>query len=110
MLRDMGGPLPHGVAALNLSGEEEWVQAGEQRRQHRRDLQELAALRAERDATPRLDAMVSRLKSTNNRMQQLVDNPPMQYKSEFHGYDLNEAFRHDRVERGLAAQTYLKRG
>ncbi|UGQ59880.1 phage tail tape measure protein [Rhodococcus pyridinivorans] len=110
VLRDMGGPLPHGVAALNLSGEEEWVQTGEQRRQHQRDLQELAALRAERDATPRLDAMVSRLESTNNRMQQLVDNPPMQYKSEFHGYDLNEAFRRDRVERGLAAQTYLKRG
>ncbi|MEU1432126.1 phage tail tape measure protein [Nocardia sp. NPDC005746] len=30
VLRDMGGPLPHGVAALNLSGQEEWVLTGDQ--------------------------------------------------------------------------------
>ncbi|WP_343466469.1 phage tail tape measure protein [Rhodococcus aetherivorans] len=32
VLRDSGGPLPHGMAALNLSGEEEWVLNGDQRR------------------------------------------------------------------------------
>ncbi|WP_238558918.1 phage tail tape measure protein [Rhodococcus rhodnii] len=48
VLRDTGGPLPHGVAGLNLSGEEEWVLTGAQRRQHDRDLAELAALRASR--------------------------------------------------------------
>ncbi|MFE2994278.1 phage tail tape measure protein [Nocardia sp. NPDC059246] len=30
VLRDQGGPLPHGVAALNLSGQQEWVLTGDQ--------------------------------------------------------------------------------
>ncbi|MGW5387209.1 phage tail tape measure protein [Nocardia sp. NPDC003963] len=32
VLRDSGGPLPHGMAAVNLSGETEWVSTGAQMR------------------------------------------------------------------------------
>lgn len=32
VIRDNGGPLPHGTAAINTSGEEEWVLTGQQRR------------------------------------------------------------------------------
>lgn len=32
VIRDSGGPLPHGTAAINTSGEEEWVLTGQQRR------------------------------------------------------------------------------
>lgn len=47
-LRDMGGALPHGAAALNMSGEQEWVQTADQRRQYERDQADLAALRSDR--------------------------------------------------------------
>ncbi|MGW0043482.1 phage tail tape measure protein [Rhodococcus sp. NPDC003348] len=50
VLRDTGGPLPHGVAGLNLSGETEWVLTGDQRRQYEADRRDLAALRAERSS------------------------------------------------------------
>ncbi|WP_260502251.1 phage tail tape measure protein [Rhodococcus aetherivorans] len=46
VLRDAGGPLPHGMAGLNLSGETEWVQTAEDKRRYDRDMRELAALRA----------------------------------------------------------------
>ncbi|NCL74265.1 phage tail tape measure protein [Rhodococcus sp. YH1] len=46
VLRDSGGPLPHGMAALNLSGEQEWVQTAEDKRRYDREMRELAALRA----------------------------------------------------------------
>ncbi|MFC9786427.1 phage tail tape measure protein [Rhodococcus sp. NPDC127528] len=48
VIRDTGGPLPHGVAGLNLSGETEWVLNGAQRRQYEVDRRDLAALRAGR--------------------------------------------------------------
>lgn len=107
VLRDAGGPVPHGVAALNLSGETEWVQTAEDKRRYDNDMRELAALRA---GGGNAGIPVEQLDSIAGRLQQLVDNPPMQYRTEYHGYDMQEALRRDRVERGLAAQTYLKRG
>ncbi|NKT06128.1 hypothetical protein GS485_17515 [Rhodococcus hoagii] len=46
-LRDMGGALPNGAAALNLSGETEWVQTAADRRRYEVDMRDLAALRAQ---------------------------------------------------------------
>ncbi|WML63663.1 phage tail tape measure protein [Rhodococcus sp. AH-ZY2] len=102
VLRDSGGPLPHGMAALNLSGEEEWVLTGKQRRDYERDM---AALRAGTGT----GAAVAQLDSVAAQLQQLVDNPPIQHNSTFHGYDLQEAFRRDRVVKQQAAVAFRRR-
>lgn len=102
VLRDSGGPLPHGMAALNLSGEEEWVLTGQQRRDYERDM---AALRAGTGT----GAAVAQLDSVAAQLQQLVDNPPIQHNSTFQGYDLQEAFRLDRVAKQQAAVSFRRR-
>ncbi|MGV9744587.1 phage tail tape measure protein [Rhodococcus zopfii] len=105
VLRDVGGPLPHGMAGLNLSGETEWVQTAADRRRFDRDMDELAALRAGRGG----GGGVAQLDRVTSQLQQLIDNPPIQYKSEFNGYDLEESFRRDRYERKRAGDTYISR-
>ncbi|MCD2153477.1 phage tail tape measure protein [Rhodococcus cerastii] len=71
-LRDMGGALPHGAAALNMSGEQEWVQTADQRRQYERDQADLAALRANRGGdgatqAAGLDALAAEVRTLASR-------------------------------------------
>ncbi|CCW14600.1 phage tail tape measure protein [Rhodococcus aetherivorans] len=102
VLRDSGGPLPHGMAALNLSGEEEWVLTGQQRRDYERDMAALRAGTGTGSAVAQLDSVAAQL-------QQLIDNPPVQHNSTFNGYDLQEAFRRDRVAKQQAAVSFRRR-
>lgn len=102
VLRDSGGPLPHGMAALNLSGEEELVLTGQQRRDYERDMAALRAGTGTGSAVAQLDSVAAQL-------QQLIDNPPVQHNSTFNGYDLQEAFRRDRVAKQQAAVSFRRR-
>lgn len=91
-LRDVGGALPNGAAALNLSGETEWVQTGADRRRYEVDMRDLAALRAQATsagvAPAQLDSMLQRL-------DRIVDNPrgPVLHVENINGYDVDEATR-----------------
>ncbi|WP_182357782.1 tape measure protein [Tomitella gaofuii] len=89
VLRDSGGPLPHGVAALNLSGDTEWVQTADQKRDQDA---ELAALRAGSGVSSReLGEMVRSLR-------ELVENPPSQTTVNAPGGDADAIVR--RIEHG----------
>lgn len=70
-LRDMGGALPSGAAALNLSGQTEWVQTAADRRRYEVDMRDLAALRAQSAtsgvATAELGSMLGELRRIADR-------------------------------------------
>lgn len=70
-LRDIGGALPDGAAALNLSGQTEWVQTAADRRRYEVDMRDLAALRAQSAtsgvASSELGSMLSELKRIADR-------------------------------------------
>ncbi|NKR31338.1 phage tail tape measure protein [Rhodococcus hoagii] len=70
-LRDMGGALPNGAAALNLSGQTEWVQTAADRRRYEVDMRDLAALRAQSAtsgvATAELGSMLGELRRIADR-------------------------------------------
>lgn len=89
-LRDMGGALPSGAAALNLSGETEWVQTAADRRRYEVDMRDLAALRAQASSSGvspgQLDSMLTRL-------DRIVDTPrgPVLHVENINGSDLREA-------------------
>ncbi|MDH6679242.1 TP901 family phage tail tape measure protein [Rhodococcus sp. LBL1] len=89
-LRDMGGVLPDGAAALNLSGETEWVQTAADRRRYEVDMRDLAALRAQATnagvAPAQLDSMIKRL-------DRIVDTPrgPLLNVEQLIGNDMSEA-------------------
>ncbi|NKS17306.1 phage tail tape measure protein [Rhodococcus hoagii] len=91
-LRDMGGALPNGAAALNLSGETEWVQTAADRRRYEVDMRDLAALRAQATSTgvapAQLDSMIQRL-------ERIASTPrgPLLHVENINGHDINEATR-----------------
>ncbi|WP_337110156.1 phage tail tape measure protein [Prescottella equi] len=70
-LRDMGGALPSGAAALNMSGQTEWVQTAADRRRYEVDMRDLAALRAQSAtsgvATAELGSMLGELRRIADR-------------------------------------------
>ncbi|MGF7124028.1 phage tail tape measure protein [Rhodococcus sp. BE178] len=70
-LRDMGGALPNGAAALNLSGDTEWVQTAADRRRYEVDMRDLAALRAGANgggvSPSQLDSMLGELQRITAR-------------------------------------------
>ena len=107
VLRDAGGPLPHGMAGLNLSGETEWVQTAEDKRRYDRDMRDLAALRA--GAGGNGGVAVAQLDSVTAQLRELVERPPVQYSATYHGYDLVEAQRRERVRLNQAAVSFKKR-
>lgn len=106
LLRDVGGPLPHGMAGLNLSGETEWVQTAADRRRFDRDMEELAALRAERNSPT---AGAGQLGQIAGQLQALVDRPPVQHTSKYYGYEQSEASRRERDRVDQYSRTYFRR-
>ncbi|MCK8671009.1 phage tail tape measure protein [Rhodococcus sp. HM1] len=106
VLRDVGGPLPHGMAGLNLSGETEWVQTAADRRRFDRDMEELAVLRSERGGS---GAGAGQLTEIAGQLRQLVERPPIQHTSQYIGYEQSEAHRRERDRVDQYSRTYLRR-
>ncbi|WP_418346165.1 phage tail tape measure protein [Rhodococcus pyridinivorans] len=108
VLRDVGGPVPHGMAALNLSGETEWVQTAADRRRYDRDMEELAVLRTERSGGTG-GAGAGQLSEIAGQLRQLVERPPIQHTSQYYGYEQAEAQRRERDRIDQHVRTYLRR-
>ncbi|ORJ99877.1 phage tail tape measure protein [Prescottella equi] len=91
-LRDMGGALPNGAAALNLSGETEWVQTAADRRRYEVDMRDLAALRAQ---TSSASVPAAELGSMLGELKRIADRPggPLVHIGEMHTRDEAEAAR-----------------
>ncbi|WP_064257111.1 phage tail tape measure protein [Rhodococcus sp. HS-D2] len=108
VLRDVGGPVPHGMAALNLSGETEWVQTAADRRRYDRDMEELAVLRTERTGASG-GAGAGQLSEIAGQLRQLVERPPIQHTSQYYGYEQAEAHRRERDRVDQYSRTYIRR-
>jgi hypothetical protein len=72
VLRDMGGDLPHGMAALNLSGATEKVLTAGEKARYEQDMRDLAALRSNSPAGsaaggPGFDALASEVRKLASR-------------------------------------------
>ncbi|APE10759.1 phage tail tape measure protein [Rhodococcus sp. 2G] len=108
VLRDVGGPVPHGMAALNLSGETEWVQTAADRRRYDRDMEELAVLRTERTGASG-GVGAGQLSEIAGQLRQLVERPPIQHTSQYYGYEQAEAHRRERDRVDQYSRTYTRR-
>lgn len=108
VLRDVGGPLPHGMAGLNLSGETEWVQTAADRRRYDRDMEELAVLRTERTGASG-GVGAGQLSEIAGQLRQLVERPPIQHTSQYYGYEQAEAHRRERDRVDQYSRTYIRR-
>lgn len=108
VLRDVGGPVPHGMAALNLSGETEWMQTAADRRRYDRDMEELAVLRTERTGASG-GVGAGQLSEIAGQLRQLVERPPIQHTSQYYGYEQAEAHRRERDRVDQYSRTYIRR-
>ncbi|ROZ53516.1 phage tail tape measure protein [Rhodococcus sp. WS1] len=76
VLRDNGGPVPHGTAALNLSGAEEWMLTADERLNLSRDF---ALMRGASQGGDGSSADISALTAQVDRLMKVADKPTSVY-------------------------------
>ncbi|WP_032393341.1 phage tail tape measure protein [Rhodococcoides fascians] len=102
VLRDSGGPLPHGMAALNLSGDTEHVYTGKQNGDM---FKELASIRAAVGGQNSSSVDLSGISSQIDRLADTARQPTVQY----HVTDIKAAFREDEIRRNRQARAFTRR-
>lgn len=102
VLRDSGGPLPHGMAALNMSGDTEHVYTGKQNSDM---FQELASIRAAVGGQNGSSVDLSGISGQIDRLAETARQPTVQY----HVTDIKAAFREDEIRRSRQARSYTRR-
>ncbi|MFE5790596.1 phage tail tape measure protein [Rhodococcus erythropolis] len=103
VLRDGGGPVPHGTAALNLSGAEEWMLTADERLNLSRDfaLMRGAANRGGDGASLDLSGLMSQV----DRLVEHADRPNVTFQTR----DIDAALRQDRLDRKKQSLTFSRR-
>ncbi|WP_257230612.1 phage tail tape measure protein [Rhodococcus qingshengii] len=103
VLRDGGGPVPHGTAALNLSGAEEWMLTADERLNLSRDfaLMRGATNRGGDGASLDLSGLMSQV----DRLVEHADRPNVTYQTR----DIDAALRQDRLDRRKQSLTFSRR-
>ncbi|OZF31081.1 hypothetical protein CH294_22900 [Rhodococcus sp. 14-2483-1-1] len=102
VLRDSGGPLPHGMAALNMSGDTEHVYTGKQNSMFK----ELASIRASvggQNSSGQLD-----LSELNRQVSALAENASRPNVT-YHTDSIAAAMREDRVRQTRQSLSYSRR-
>lgn len=103
VLRDGGGPVPHGTAALNLSGAEEWMLTADERLNLSRDFALMRGTKQQGSDGAALD--LAALTAQVDRLVDHADRPNVTYQTR----DIDEALRRDRVDRSKQSLTFSRR-
>lgn len=103
VLRDGGGPVPHGTAALNLSGAEEWMLTADERLNLSRDFALMRGAKQQGSDGASLD--LTALTAQVDRLVDHADRPNVTYQTR----DIDEALRRDRVDRSKQSLTFSRR-
>lgn len=102
VLRDMGGPLPHGMAALNMSGDTEHVYTGKQNKDM---FKELASIRSSVGSNGGGGLNMSEFTKQVDRLAENSSRPNVTY----HTDSIAAAMREDRVRQTQQSLTYSRR-
>ena len=102
VLRDMGGPLPHGMAALNMSGDTEHVYTGKQNKDM---FKELASIRSSVGGNGGGGLNMSEFTKQVDRLAENSSRPNVTY----HTDSIAAAMREDRVRQTQQSLTYSRR-
>jgi TP901 family phage tail tape measure protein len=103
VLRDSGGPLPHGMAALNMSGDTEHVYTGKQNSDMFKELASLRAAVGGQNGSGQLD-----LSELNRQVSALAENASRPNVT-YHTDSIAAAMREDRVRQTRQSLTYSRR-
>lgn len=103
VLRDSGGPLPHGMAALNMSGDTEHVYTGKQNSDMFKELASIRAAVGGQNGSSSVD--LSGISGQIDRLAETARQPTVQY----HVTDIKAAFREDEIRRSRQARSYTRR-
>ncbi|WP_346764425.1 phage tail tape measure protein [Rhodococcus sp. B10] len=102
LLRDTGGRLPHGHAALNLSGEDEWVTTASQRD---RQMREIAAVRANNQAGGVATVDTSKMEARIDEMAKAARQPTVVFQTD----SVDQGIRAWRSEVNVRSLSFKKR-
>lgn len=102
VLRDTGGRLPHGTAALNLSGQDEWVTTAAQRDQQIRDV---AAMRTNNTGGGVATLDTTRLEARIDEMANAARQPTVVFQTD----SVNQGIRAWRSEVNVQSMSFKKK-
>jgi len=103
VLRDSGGPLPHGMAALNMSGDTEHVYTGKQNSDMFKELADIRNAVGSKGGGGSLD--LSEFTKQVDRLAENATRPNVTYQTD----SIAAAIREDRVRQTRQSLTYSRR-